>query len=137
MTFAQYLVLDCFQKVDQITVGDLQSITNLPLSSIKEAVLQLAKATIVDISSSELNNASVVTLNPTPTLEEKMNLVPPVSLTVHTRTVAAPQDMSAMHKTKIDAAIVRVMKKEKFVQFADLAGKLSSILDFVPDVGDS
>ena len=116
-----------------MTVGDLQTVTNMPIQTIKTAVKQLAAGGIFQIPE-ELDDASVVTLIESPSLPAVVDLIPPVSFTIHTHTTAAPQDMSIIHRLKIDAAIVRILKKEKFVKYEDLAGKLATIIDFVPDV---
>lgn len=130
------MILECFQKVDTMSVGDIQTVTNIPVALVIEAVMQLVKATILQVQTEgELNNGSVVSINPTPSLpEKKLNLIPIVQLSLHTHSVATTQDVTAMHRTKLDAAIVRVMKKEKFLKYTDLEGRLSSLLDFIPDV---
>ena len=117
-----------------MTVGDLQTVTNLPLQTITTAVRQLAAGGIFQIPE-ELDTSSSVTLIDEPSLPVVVNLVPPVSFAVHTHTVTAPQDMSIVHRLKIDAAIVRILKKEKFVKYEDLAGKLATLIDYVPEVG--
>lgn len=118
-----------------MTVGDLQTLTNLPLMTLKTALKELTTATILQ-TPDELDNASMVVLNEQPSLPAgRMNLVPAVPLTIHMPATAAPQDMSAVHHTRIDAAIVRILKKKKFIEYAALAGELSTLLDFVPDVG--
>lgn len=136
VNYYQYMILECFQKVDTMSVGDIQTVTNIPVALVIEAVMQLVKATILQVQTEgELNNGSVVSINPTPSLpEKKLNLIPIVQLSLHTHSVATTQDVTAMHRTKLDAAIVRVMKKEKFLKYTDLEGRLSSLLDFIPDV---
>lgn len=130
------MILECFQKVDVMSIGDIQTVTNLPVALVKETVMQLVTATILQAQTEgELNNGSMISINPTPSLPEKrLNLVPAVQLSLHTHSVATTQDVTAMHRTKLDAAIVRVMKKEKFLKYTDLEGRLSSLLDFIPDV---
>lgn len=130
------MILECFQKVDLMSIGDIQTVTNLPVGLVKETVMQLVVSTILQTQTEgELNNGSMISINPTPSLPEKrLNLVPAVQLSLHTHSVASTQDVTAMHRTKLDAAIVRVMKKEKFLKYTDLEGRLSSLLDFIPDV---
>lgn len=130
------MILECFQKVDVMSIGDIQTVTNLPVALVKETVMQLVTATILQAQTEgELNNGSMISINLTPSLPEKrLNLVPVVQLSLHTHSVATTQDVTAMHRTKLDAAIVRVMKKEKFLKYTDLEGRLSSLLDFIPDV---
>lgn len=130
------MILECFQKVDVMSIGDIQTVTNLPVALVKETVMQLVTATILQAQTEgEFNNGSMISINPTPSLPEKrLNLVPAVQLSLHTHSVATTQDVTAMHRTKLDAAIVRVMKKEKFLKYTDLEGRLSSLLDFIPDV---
>lgn len=121
-----------------MTVGDLQSVTNLPLATLKAAIVQLASAkngSILLVQDDELSNGSVVQLNENPSLKNGLiDCVPPVVLTVKAPTVTTQQDMTIVHKTMIDAAIVRLLKKEKIMSFTQLVCKLATLLNFVPEV---
>ena len=121
-----------------MTVGDLQTVTNLPLTTLKGTIIQLASAkngSILVVKDDELSNASLVQLNDNPALKsEVIDCVPPVLLTVKAPTVTVQQDMTAVHKTMIDAAIVRLLKKEKIMSFTQLVCKLASLVNFVPEV---
>jgi hypothetical protein len=74
-------------------------------------------------------------LNDAPSLTgPSVNLVPPTLLTIHAPIAAPIQDMTVTHRTKVDAAIVRIMKKHRIVRYSDLVAQLSTVLDFLPEV---
>ena len=61
---------------------------------------------------------------------------PSLQLREHTQKGKLGHDLTVMQQLRVDAAIVMVMKKSKFLAFEDLTKQLLTVLDFVPDVGD-
>ena len=79
------------------------------------------------------DNAMTVSLCETPHFASThVRLISTTHMAVHVQQVIASQDMSAMHKTKVDAAIVRIIKNAKFMGFKDLVAKLNAFLNFIP-----
>ena len=133
----QYLLLHAFATVASFTAGDLQTLTNLPLSVVLETVRQLAQEAsgpLLRLTPGATDNATSVSLCETPRFAStRVRLIPTAHMTVHVQQAIPSQDMSAMHKTKVDAAIVRIIKTAKFMGFKDLVAKLNAFLDFIPE----
>ena len=66
------------------------------------------------------------------------SLVPRPSLQLHDNAQKGKlsHDLTVTQQLRVDAAIVMVMKKSKFLAFDDLTKQLLTVLDFVPDVGE-
>ncbi len=133
----QYLLLHAFATVTSFTAGDLQTLTNLPLSVVLETARQLAQEAsgpLLRLTPGATDNATSVSLCETPRFAStRVRLIPTAHMTVHVQQAIPSQDMSAMHKTKVDAAIVRIIKTAKFMGFKDLVAKLNAFLDFIPE----
>ena len=133
MDFPQYVLLNCFQVTDEISFGELQK-TQLPLPVLQSALQQLADHSILRIPPT-LDSTSVIQLNVDMVFNHSvMNLVPETSLQLHNTSVSTAGDMMIASDARIDAAIVRIMKKKKFMKAEELAAEISTFLSFVPDV---
>lgn len=137
VSLPQYLVLNAFSTVDAFTAGDLQTLTNLPLPVVLETARCLAmpeNGPLLALTPGATDNATTIALFESPSFDApRVRLVPAPVLSVHTQAPMAAQDMSQMHKTKVDAAIVRIIKNAKFIGFSALLGKLNTVLDFLPE----
>lgn len=137
VSLPQYLVLNAFSTVDAFTAGDLQTLTNLPLSVVLETARCLAKpenGPLLALTPGATDNATTIALFESPSFSApRVRLVPAPVLSAHTQAPMAAQDMSQMHKTRVDAAIVRIIKNAKFIGFSALLGKLNTVLDFLPE----
>ena len=141
VTFDQMLILNAFNVVSDLTFNQLEDQTKLPTSRLRTAVKQLCSdhagpLLIVRNGSIDEDSASL-SFNDNPSIPKTgLNLVPVTPLTIHTPVAAPVQDMTVLHRTKVDAAIVRIMKKDKFLHYSDLFAQLSAVLDFLPEVGN-
>ena len=137
LNLPQYLILHAFSTVASFTAGDLQTLTNLPLAVVLETVRQLAQDTngpLLRLTPGATDNALTVSLCDTPHFASAhVRLIPAAHMSVHVQQTIPSQDMNAMHKTKVDAAIVRIIKNAKFMGFKDLVAKLNTFLDFIPE----
>ena len=126
VSLPQYLVLNAFSTVDAFTAGDLQTLTNLPLSVVLETARCLAKpenGPLLALTPGATDNATTIALFESPSFSApRVRLVPAPVLSAHTQAPMAAQDMSQMHKTRVDAAIVRIIKNAKFIGFSALWG---------------
>ena len=95
---------------------------------------QEASGPLLRLTPGATDNATSVSLCETPRFAStRVRLIPTAHMTVHVQQAIPSQDMSAMHKTKVDAAIVRIIKTAKFMGFKDLVAKLNAFLDFIPE----
>ena len=139
VNFDQLMVLNAFDTISDLSFTQLVDQTKLPVSHLITAIQQLcseeAGGLLQILAGSIEDQSASIHFNDTPSLSTStVDLVPKVSLTIHTPMAAPIQDMTVIHRTKVDAAVVRIMKKRKVMSYSDLIAELSTVLDFLPEV---
>ena len=137
--FDQMIVLLAFDQCNALTMDQIVQRTLLSMERVVAAVAQLCDsgAGPVFCVEGELSKGeTVVRLNETPSFaSSRVRLVPETLLAAPAPVAAPAQDMTQIQKTVVDAQIVRVMKRSKFMSYSDLVGALAKSLPFLPDVG--
>ena len=119
--------------MDEVAFSTLQQ-THLPLPDLQTTLQQLAQHSLLRIPS-ELEDSSIIQLNVNVTFADSVvTLVPETSYQLHTTSSSNTTESIVVSDARIDAAIVRIMKKKKFMKAEELAAEISAFLSFVPDV---
>ena len=136
--FDQMMVLLEFDKWNALSLGQIAQRTGLSLERAAAAVAQLCDSgagPVLCVEGVLPKEDAMVRLNETPSFASSRVRVVPETLLAAPAPVAAPsQDMTQIQKTVVDAEIVRVMKRSKFMSYSDLVAALAKALPFLPDV---
>lgn len=137
--FDQMLVLMAFDRCNALSVEQIMQNTQLSLERVVAAVAQLCDSgagPVLVVEGVLPRSDAVARLNETPAFASSRVRVVPETLLAAPAPVAAPaQDMTQVQKTVVDAEIVRVMKRSKFMSYSDLVAALAKALPFLPEVG--
>ena len=126
-------MLNRFQGVDEVSFSNLQQ-TRLPLPVLQATLQQLAQHSLLRVPS-VLEDSSIIQFNVDVTFADSVvNLVPETSLQLHATSSSNMTELVVVSDARIDAAIVRIMKKKKFMKADELAAEIAAFLSFVPDV---
>ena len=130
------IVLNEFNHGDSFTLAELESKTHLPEIILKSAIQQLSAVSSGPLLLTD-STFSTIRVNETPSWSgNRLNLVPPVVLEVQSSSVPAVlREDRSVQVIQVEAAIVKVMKKEKFVALEDLPKRILSYLKYSPEVG--
>lgn len=130
------IVLNEFNRGDSFSLAELQSQTHLPEIVLKTAIQQLTAVSSGPLLLAD-STFSTIRVNETPSWSgNRINLVPQVSLEVQTLpTSAVLHEDRAVQLLQVEAAIVKVMKKERFTTLEDLPKSILSYLQYKPEVG--
>ena len=130
------IVLNEFNRGDSFSLAELQAQTHLPEIVLKTAIQQLTAVSSGPLLLAD-STFSTIRVNETPSWSgNRINLVPQVSLEVQTLpTSAVLHEDRAVQLLQVEAAIVKVMKKERFTTLEDLPKSILSYLQYKPEVG--